>query len=359
MSQTAEEIPPSSQIPPSYQQQQSATENKPVQEGSILVVGTDTSADAQKKTVTPAPNQPNKSDTPHPADTTGALLAGIEPTQDVLARNRPTQASQKDGRAPTSLHRVLLGASVMKAGQTGVDQDKVARIIEEASRGSKFFQHQQEQDENRKRNVAVLKRKKRELDGNEFLLRRETKKADAILEELESKRRLDQYIVQVDCDAFYASVEELDHPEYKNIPVGVGGSVITTGNYMARKWGVRSGMAGHIAKKLCPELLLVPPNFKRYMEKAHEIRYVLSGYDDQLHASSIDEAYLNITDYCEVTGKSPDEVVSEMRAKVHEFAKVTVSAGIAPNDLIAKIASNKNKPNGQYVSLTHRGPNQI
>lgn len=103
--------------------------------------------------------------------------------------------------------------------------------------------------------------------------------------------------------------------------------------------------------ELCPQLLVLRPNFIKYIGKAKEIRAIMSEYDDQMEASSIDEAHLNLTDYCAVTGRDVEDVVNEMRARILEETKISVSAGIAPNDTIAKIASNTNKPNGQFVSI--------
>lgn len=117
------------------------------------------------------------------------------------------------------------------------------------SKGSKFFENQQRRDENLTRRIEATLRKKAELEP--FGFKRETREADRYLAQLEATRDLSQYIVHVDCDAFYASVEELDNPELKNIPMAVGQGefgVLTTANYVARKFGVRSGMAEHIAK---------------------------------------------------------------------------------------------------------------
>lgn len=133
-------------------------------------------------------------------------------------------------------------------------------------------------------------------------------------------------------------------------------------------------MPGFVAKKLCPELVLLPLNFDKYNSKAAEIREVLVEYDPRFESASIDEAYLNITEYCTRQGLEPAEVVSKMRQEVHEKTKITgetlllahpvpkhvaeltrgylVSAGIAANTRIAKICSNMNKPNGQF-SVPH------
>jgi DNA polymerase kappa len=169
-----------------------------------------------------------------------------------------------------------------------------------------------------------------------------------MIEELELSRDLSQTIVHIDCDAFYAAVEELDRPELKDVPFSVGGGVLTTCNYHARKFGCRSGMAGFVAKKLCPQLIQIPLNFDKYTAKAQEVREIIVDYDPRFESASIDEAYLNITKYCEKNQIDPEEAVEQLRQKVHEKTKITISAGIAANAKLAKICSNKNKPNGQY-----------
>lgn len=107
-------------------------------------------------------------------------------------------------------------------------------------------------------------------------------------------------------------------------------------------------MAGFVAMKLCPQLICLSPNFAKYTAKAEEVRAVIAQYDQRFESASIDEAYLNITSYCEENHMDPEEAVSQLRAEVHKKAKITVSAGIAPNAKLAKIASNRNKPNGQF-----------
>ena len=144
-------------------------------------------------------------------------------------------------------------------------------------------------------------------------------------------------------------MEQLDRPELKDVPFAVGGGVLTTCNYVARQFGCRSGMAGFVAKKLCPQLVFLPLNFDKYNAKAAEVREVLAEYDARFESASIDEAYLNITEYCASRGIGPEEAVAQMRAQVHERTNITVSAGIAANARIAKICSNINKPNGQFV----------
>lgn len=178
--------------------------------------------------------------------------------------------------------------------------------------------------------------------------------ADRLIAEMEASRDLTQHIVHIDCDAFYAAVELLDRPELKDLPFAVGGGVLTTCNYLARQFGCRSGMAGFVAKKLCPQLILIKPNFEKYTAKGKEVREVLADYDARFESASIDEAYLNITEYCVAHDMGPAEVVEQLRKEVQEKTKVTVSAGIAANSRLAKICSNYNKPNGQYVLSRER-----
>lgn len=174
------------------------------------------------------------------------------------------------------------------------------------------------------------------------------RRADDYIAELELSRDLSQTVVHIDCDAFYAAVEELDRPELKHVPMAVGKGVLTTCNYHARKFGCRSGMAGFVAMKLCPTLICLPLNFEKYTAKAQEVREILADYDPRFESASIDEAYLNITQYCEDKDMDPEDVVTQLRDEVAEKTKITISAGIAANAKIAKIASNRNKPNGQF-----------
>ncbi|OAR00973.1 hypothetical protein LLEC1_02068 [Akanthomyces lecanii] len=241
----------------------------------------------------------------------------------------------------------LLGPSLTKAGQDSVDQNKVSEIIYNASKGSKFFNREEERDKVLTQKIERILRRKKELDKLD--LTHERLSADRLITELEASRDLTQHIIHIDCDAFYAAVEELDRPELKELPFAVGGGVLTTCNYLARQFGCRSGMAGFVAKKLCPQLVQIKPNFQKYTAKGKEVREVLADYDPRFESASIDEAYLNITEYCATHDMGPAEVVDQLRKEVHEKTNITVSAGIAANSKLAKICSNLNKPNGQYV----------
>jgi DNA polymerase kappa len=251
-----------------------------------------------------------------------------------------------------SLKYHLLGPSLTKAGQDAVDQQKVSEIIYNASKGSKFFNNEEVKDKNLTEKIAKILAKKAQLEKLD--LSSDLRRADDYIAELELSRDLSQTIVHLDCDAFYAAVEELDRPELKEVPMAVGKGVLTTCNYHARKFGCRSGMAGFVAMKLCPQLICVPMNFPKYMAKAQEVREVLALYDSNFESASCDEAYLNLTQYCKDHYLSPEEAVSQLRAEVFEKAKISVSAGIAANAKLAKIGSNKNKPNGQFFLPSDR-----
>ncbi len=144
-----------------------------------------------------------------------------------------------------------------------------------------------------------------------------------------------------------------DDPSLRNLPVAVGGranqrGVIATCNYEARRFGVRSAMATGQAQKLCPDLVLLPPAFEKYREASKQILAIYRDYTDLVEPLSLDEAYLDVTHAVQCNG-SATLIACEMRARIANDVGITASAGIAPNKFIAKIASDWNKPNGQFV----------
>lgn len=230
--------------------------------------------------------------------------------------------------------------------------NQVSEIIYEASKGSKYFNNEEHKDKNLTQKIEKILAKKRQLERVD--LASDLRRADEYITELELSRDLSQTVVHIDCDAFYAAVEELDRPELKDVPMAVGKGVLTTCNYHARKFGCRSGMAGFVATKLCPELVCLPLNFAKYTAKAQQVREILADYDPRFESASIDEAYLNITQYCKERGMDTEEAVTQLRNEVSEKTHITISAGIAANAKIAKIASNRNKPNGQFRVASDR-----
>ena len=151
-------------------------------------------------------------------------------------------------------------------------------------------------------------------------------------------------------DAFYASVAQLDNPELRGKPIAVGGGgnrgVVSAASYEARKFGVRSAMAGALARKLCPELIFVPSDFDRYNEVSKQIRAVFHEYTDLVEPLSLDEAYLDVTQN-KVGMPSATVIATWIRQKIKEKTGLNASAGISINKFVAKVASDINKPNGQ------------
>ena len=160
-------------------------------------------------------------------------------------------------------------------------------------------------------------------------------------------------IIHCDCDCFYAAVEMRDAPELRGRPVAVGGraesrGVIATCNYEARAFGVHSAMSTMRAMKLCPQLVLLPPDFERYRSASRQILGIYRDYTPLVEPLSLDEAYLDVSGVTRCQG-SATLMAEEIRARIHAEVGITASAGIAPNKFIAKVASDWNKPNGQFV----------
>lgn len=252
----------------------------------------------------------------------------------------------------TNVDSKFLGGYVGKSGVPieGHDRNKIDEMIKEASKGSKFYEYQQRRERRISERVDSLRIKKAELEKDEDLLRRTAEEMDEWLREVEEKRPLDRTYLHIDMDAFFAAVETLKHPEYANIPVAVGGeSMLSTANYVARKYGVVSAMPGYIARKLCPELLIVVPDSAAYRKASAEVQLVLREYDLQANCFSLDEASLDITDHLQRLRKTAEETSEELRQKVFERTKLTCSVGVGPSRQLAKICSNINKPNGQFI----------
>ena len=158
--------------------------------------------------------------------------------------------------------------------------------------------------------------------------------------------------MHVDMDAFFASIEQLDHPEYKGHPVIVGGlssrGVVATCSYEARKFGVHSAMPISRAKKLCPDGIYVYPRMDRYKEVSHQIFFIMKEFTPHIEPLSIDEAFL------EVSGMStmysgPKALGRAIKDRVYEQTGLIISAGLAPNKFLAKLASDLDKPDGLVV----------
>lgn len=168
-----------------------------------------------------------------------------------------------------------------------------------------------------------------------------------------NNKEVQRKIIHVDMDCFFAAVEVRDNPKLKGKPVAVGGSpggrgVLSTANYEAREFGLRSAMATSQALRLCPQLNLLRGNFSKYKAESQKIRKVFNKYTDKIEPLSLDEAYLDVTHSDECNG-SATLLAQKIRQEIFEETGLTASAGIAPNKFLAKVASDWNKPNGQFT----------
>ncbi|CAD5221837.1 unnamed protein product [Bursaphelenchus xylophilus] len=290
-----------------------------------------------------------------------------------------------------------------KAGMDGVDKNKVNEVIARHTSG-KYQRFQKQKERGMEEKLNEMKKKLEDLRPEE--IERSKRNTEKILDELRSRRDLTRLFVHVDMDAFFANVEMRDDPTLRAVPMAVGGSsMLSTANYLARKSGVRSAMPGFIAKELCPSLVIVPVNYNKYQEVSKEVKRVLREYDSAMCSLGLDEASLEMTEFmnnrkerkewifkqysgeCECRlprqredlmamsrdiheekemcekcskerivisstvsfGSSLEEVIREMRLRVEQHTGLTCSAGIACNYKLAKICSDLNKPNGQYL----------
>ncbi|GFY64265.1 DNA polymerase kappa [Trichonephila inaurata madagascariensis] len=275
-----------------------------------------------------------------------------------------------------------------KAGMQGLNKELINKIIYESSKGTPFFAFQEKRQKSIDLKVKEFKSvlsKITDAEKNASL-----RKMNVLCAALEAERDLSHSIVHIDMDAFYAAVEMEDNPELKGKPIAVGSSsMLSTSNYEARKYGVRAAMPGFIGKKLCPHLTIVPCNFKRYKEVSHMVRDIVRDYDPDYCPASLDELYMDLTEYIkdkhkkqmhqdvclkqkhiaadsdyklclecskdvsrEERDKLAYEIVKEIREKIFTTTNLTASAGIAPNVMLAKVGSDQNKPNGQYQILS-------
>jgi DNA polymerase kappa len=257
-----------------------------------------------------------------------------------------------------------------KAGMEDVDKTYVKNVVFEMSKDSNFFKNEQRKSEENSRRNLVLKQKLEALSAAE--LDAGEKWAAQYMLSLERSRDLSRTFIHVDMDMFFAAVEQMHRKELADVPFAIGGiGMISTANYVARKYGVRSAMPGFIGKVLCSkpapgsnlppvELVFISPNFEKYSAVSQQVKEILKTFDAFIQSGGIDEAYLDVTDYMRTNNRSGVQVAEEIRARIRaaEYALpgseaavsgLTCSCGIAPNRRLAKICSDINKPDGQYV----------
>lgn len=171
-----------------------------------------------------------------------------------------------------------------------------------------------------------------------------------------------QIIFHIDLNAFFASAETSSHPELRGKPVVIcresRRSIITTASYEARRYGVHSAMPLFKAKELCPHLIIIPPHFELYKTLSQRFFEIIASFSQQLEVASIDECYVDMTDYILSENKSPYEVAQNIQRTVFETLNLQCSIGIAPNKFLAKMASDMKKPMG-ITFITNKNYKEI
>lgn len=166
-------------------------------------------------------------------------------------------------------------------------------------------------------------------------------------------------IIHVDMDAFFASVEQRDHPEYFGKPLIVGGQpnsrgVVAACSYEAREFGIHSAMPASRAHRLCPHAIFVPPRFEAYCEVSSQISSIFWQYASQVEPLSLDEAYLDVTYTADFDG-SATRIAQAIKGDILAATNLNASAGVSYNKFLAKMASDMDKPNGLYVIKPENG----
>jgi DNA polymerase-4 len=167
---------------------------------------------------------------------------------------------------------------------------------------------------------------------------------------------MNRTILHVDMDAFYAAVEQRDHPEYRGKPVivgsdpkeGKGRGIVATCSYEARKFGVHSAQPISQAWKLCPQGIYVAPDMEKYARVSARVMNILSEFTDMVEQVSIDEAFLDVTGSGKLFGSGP-EIAQKIKRRIHEELQLTASVGVAGNKFVAKVASDLEKPDGFVI----------
>ena len=175
--------------------------------------------------------------------------------------------------------------------------------------------------------------------------------AKTLIGDLERDRDLTRTWFHIDMDMYYAAVEIRDRPSLADKPIAIGSkTMIACASYVARRYGIRSAMPGFMGLALCPELILIEPNYGKYVAVSRQFREIVAEYDPHYVTLGLDEVNMDVTDYLRRNGTDNEEgrkeLADRIRTRVNEATKLTCSAGIAPNRMLAKICSDWNKPDG-------------
>ncbi|GAB5358243.1 hypothetical protein AAMO2058_000441200 [Amorphochlora amoebiformis] len=302
--------------------------------------------------------------------------------------------------------RSLLVFANAKAGTKESDRERINKVLYESSKSSAYFRNEERKAELVDAKLKKMKESLASAKSQDTLLSKfQAASTRRLVKNLRLQLNLFHTWIHIDMDMFFAAVEIRDNPSLKDKPVAIGGmGMISTTNYVARKYGVRSAMPGFMGKKLCPSLVFVKPNYSKYAKVAEKVREILRDYDPNFQSMSLDEASLDVTGYimnhreellnrlgtpqgpsrdpgddstlactsasarrdmackytqktvsnCEEAGRMGALIGEDIRRRVKASTRLTASAGIACTRTLAKICSDLNKPDGLYHLPTRR-----
>ena len=240
-----------------------------------------------------------------------------------------------------------------KAGLEQSDKDHVNQIIEEWGKTSEYFKRLEEkkapidiQINQHKETISASKK-------DEVYMNKMWSQYNTVMKSIFEENDRSRYWVHIDIDMFYVAVELRDRPELADKPVGVGNpGCFAASNYIARKYGVRSAMPLTLAKRLCPGIIMIPSNMEKYKEASKTFMDILLQYDSDLESMGLDEARLDLTDYFAQNDIRSDEEICQfltnIKNEIFDSLKITVSCGVSCNMMLAKLCSEKNKPDGYF-----------
>lgn len=263
------------------------------------------------------------------------------------------EEKSKASRDPNSKTEMRFQFNTGKAGMEQPVQQNVNQVVDKVLKGTAYYKRQQEKQEENAKKVEFYKAKLAAVQKDDKLMAKLRKEYSLKIKDLTKDVDLSRKWIHIDLDMFYVAIELRDNRTLVDKPVAVGSSVLTTSNYIARKFGVRSAMPSHVARMLCPELILLPVNMHKYQEASKKFMAIVEEYDPEYESMGLDEAKLDVTEYLEnhnieQTKENLEKVMLEIRTRINQEINITASCGCAANPLLAKLCSEKGKPNGQF-----------
>jgi DNA polymerase kappa len=279
--------------------------------------------------------------------------------------------SEETNETKASFGPKLMDLNEYKAGMSGLNKEKVNKIIHETSKGSKFHSFQTKRQKRIDEQFTGFKNKLTQMTESQRIA--SVIEVNKLCQRVEQMRNLSRIIAHFDLDMFFAAVEIKLNPSLADKPIAVGSDrMIATSNYIARQYGVRAAMPGFVAKQLCPNLILIRHNFGNYSKESERVMEIISQFDPNFRSFSLDEVFIDLTDYVinlySINEPNFDinslnnckelpqflwdyafEVVEQIRHKIESETQLTASAGISCNTLLAKVCTDERKPNGQFM----------